>query len=105
MKVYSRHYCRRRHRSYRTAAACIWKRAAWIAGDGPYASVSYCGVLTVALYPTADEALAAKRFIDRLACGHRCRRESGHEVVHLLDPSQMDATSATAAPDPNGATA
>jgi hypothetical protein len=55
--------------------------AAWIIGDGPYASVAYWDETTVMLFATKGEAAHAKAFIDRLACGHACLRE--HELAHL----------------------
>jgi hypothetical protein len=79
--------CGKRHRSWRTVALCRWRGAEWIVGDPPFAgpcfaSVSHCprGV-TVILYPTKAEAEAAKRLIDRLACGGRCMRM--HVVTQL----------------------
>ena len=49
-----------------------------------FASVSLCGgegQTTVILYPSDQEAQAAKGLIDRLACGGRCCRL--HSVVEL----------------------
>jgi hypothetical protein len=82
--------CGRRHRSWRAVAMCRWPNAIWIAGsapdDGPcFASVSLCGgdaQTTVILYPSDEEAQAAKRLIDRLACGGRCCRL--HSVVEVM---------------------
>ena|SRR5665213_2803493 len=82
--------CGKRHQSWRTVAACRWPRAIWIAGSAPdagrcFASVSLCGgegQTTVILYPSLAEALAAKRLIDRLACGGRCIRL--HSVVEVM---------------------
>jgi hypothetical protein len=81
MKVYRRHYCDSRHRTYRTLARCIWPRAEWVSGDGPYASVSYCRVLTVELHQTAETAEKALRLIDQIACGGRCYGR--HELIRL----------------------
>jgi hypothetical protein len=72
--------CRRRHKSWRTVALCRWPRSEWVVGNpsfaGPcFASVSHCPRgITVILYPTKAEAEAAKRLIDRLACGGRCMK-------------------------------
>lgn len=59
--------------------------AEWIMGNGPYASVAHCGVIsgviTIQLYATQAEAEIAKRVIDDTACGHRCHRH--HEIVNL----------------------
>jgi hypothetical protein len=72
-------------------AKCIWPRAAWIIGDGAFASVSYCGraayrgrYVTVELHRTAGGALAAKGIIDATACGGHCTRQ--HAVVELVLP-------------------
>lgn len=81
MKVYRRHYCARQHRSYRTFARCVWPRAAWVAGDGPYAVVAYCKVTTVTLHATYERAAEAKAAIDSGACGGRCIQR--HEVLYL----------------------
>lgn len=82
MKNYRVHYCESAHRTYRTMAKCVWRRAAWIQGNGPYASVAYCRVTTVMLYATAAEAEEAKAIIDASACGGRCSRR--HEVIQLV---------------------
>jgi len=79
MKVYRRHYCDRSHRSYRTWARCVWRRAEWVVGDGPYATVAYCRVLTVELHQTLEDAQAALELIDTTACGGRCH--GNHELI------------------------
>ena len=81
MKIYRRHYCTRQHRTDKTLARCIWPKAEWIAGDGPYASVAYCRVLTVELHATADAAREALRIIDGHACGGRCYGR--HELIRI----------------------
>jgi hypothetical protein len=74
--------CGRRHRTWRTLAGCQLAPIAWVSGSDPWASVSDCPRgRTVQLYPTRDEAEAAKRFIDRYACGGVCLR--WHRVLHL----------------------
>jgi hypothetical protein len=72
--------------SYLTIARQRYRGALWIHGRGPYASLAYCGGLTVMLYETLDEALAGKRFIDRLGCGHACHGDTrpGSHVVERL---------------------
>ncbi len=57
------------------------KKAAWIHGDGQYALLAWCRVLTVTLWPTKDEAEENKKFIDEMACGGGCTRN--HEIVDL----------------------
>jgi hypothetical protein len=81
MKTYRRHNCERRHRTWSTFAQCIWPRAVWIAGDGPYACVAYCRQTTVMLHRTAVAAAEAKRTIDSDACGGRCW--NNHEIIRL----------------------
>ena len=83
-KIYRQHGCTSRHRSYKTMATCIWKRAAWIVGNGPYATLAHCGVLTVTLHPTGEAAEVSKRTIDDTACGHQC--SGRHEIVELALP-------------------
>jgi len=80
MKVY-RHNCARRHRNYRTLAACMFPRAEWVVGEGAYASLAWCRPLTIELHETFAEAEAAKTLIDAIACGHTCTRR--HEIVRL----------------------
>lgn len=43
MKVYRFHGCDRRHREWWTLARCVWPKAEWVRGDGPFASASLCG--------------------------------------------------------------
>ena len=81
MKTYRRHYCEKAHRTYRTTAKCLWKRAAWITGEGPYASVANCRALTVILYTTAEDAQKAKQFIDNVGCGGQCHKR--HEIIKI----------------------
>jgi len=83
VKSYRVHYCNAKHRTYRTMAKCVWRRAAWIMGDGEYASVAWCHRgATVQLHATAGEAEQAKAIIDASACGGRCTRR--HEVIRLV---------------------
>lgn len=75
--------CGRRHRDWRTYAKCVL-RPVWVAGRGPWASVSDCPRgRTIQLYAARDGAEKAKAFIDRNACGGVCRRM--HRVVFLPD--------------------
>jgi hypothetical protein len=67
--------------SHAAEARRRWPAAAWVIGDGPWASVAYCDTTTVMLFATQAEAERAQSFIDRLACGHACVRE--HELVEL----------------------
>lgn len=73
LKVYRRHSCARQHRTWNTLARCMWPRAVWAAGDGPFASVSwYPRGPSVGLHETALDATNAVRFID--AYGLDCVR-------------------------------
>jgi hypothetical protein len=54
-------------------------RARWITGNGPYALLSWCRVLTVTLHETREKAEQAKEDLDKTKCGHTCWRL--HEVV------------------------
>lgn len=82
VKTYRRHRCTRKHRTYRTLASCMWPRALWVHGEGPWASVAHCGRgTTVQLCSTVDDAQTAKSFIDNMGCGGRCGRN--HEVIYI----------------------
>jgi len=89
MKVYRRHPCGRRHRTWRALAGCMFQRAAWIAGDGPYAVLAWCGVTSVTLHPDETAAAQALEVVDGSGCGGRCTRD--HELVRLdLDGQTND---------------
>jgi len=69
-------------RSWRAEARRRWGRqAAWIQGDGRFALLAWCRVLTVSLWQTLAEAEEQKHFIDRTACGGLCTGE--HEIIDL----------------------
>lgn len=75
------HRCPRQHRSYRALAKCLWPKAIWIEGEGPHASVTWCGGITVQLHETACDlwsCLAAGQF-----CGARCKGIHGHVKLYL----------------------
>ena len=57
------------------------KKAEWIQGDGQFALLAWCRVLTVTLWSTREEAEKQKGFIDEYACGGGCTRQ--HEIVDL----------------------
>lgn len=76
------HRCPRQHKSYQALAQCLWPRALWIEGEGPHASVTWCGGLTVVLAGTPYEAwrwLAGGQY-----CGSRC--QSVHALLRLSLP-------------------
>lgn len=57
-------------RSWRSEAQKRWgKEAEWIRGNGQFALLARCRVLTVTLWSTRAEAEEQKRFIDKYACG------------------------------------
>lgn len=67
---------------YAEEAKCRWRRAEWIVGSGPWASVSECPPApTIMLFETRAEANIAKRQIDLTGCGGRCCNK--HSVVNL----------------------
>src|SRR5262245_30936390 len=76
--------CGRHHQLWRRAAECRWEDAAWVAGQGPWASVARClRATTVMLFPTLEEAYEAKQAIDHTGCGGMCAGR--HLVVHVED--------------------
>lgn len=67
---------------WQTQARKRWgKQAEWITGDGQFALLAWCRVLTVSLWPTMAEAGEQKKFIDEGGCGGLCSRK--HEIVDL----------------------
>ena len=69
-------------RTWRKEAKRRWGgKAVWIDGDGQFAVLAWCRVLTVSLWPTMVQAEKSKQFIDELACGGYCTRN--HEIVDL----------------------
>lgn len=85
-KVYRRHYCLRRHQSYRTLARCIWPRAVWVTGQGPYATLAHCRHLSVMLHATLAEAEQSMATIRATGCGGAC--DGKHELVQLVSPAE-----------------
>lgn len=89
-KLYRRHKCERKHRTWNVAAKCIWPRASWITGEGKYALIAYChsgpttaDTWTITLWSDPAEAEKAKAEIDRSGCGGGCVFAAGHEIVEL----------------------
>jgi hypothetical protein len=60
----------------------MFPRAAWVHGEGPYACLAHCNVLTVLLCDTEEEANKRKADIDDGGCGGRCKRR--HDLVRLV---------------------
>lgn len=63
------------------------KKAEWIEGDGQYALLAHCGVLTVSLHQTMESAEKDKKFIDTRACGGSC--VGHHEIVDLKNINEQ----------------
>ncbi|WP_409186711.1 hypothetical protein F9C11_21720 [Amycolatopsis sp. VS8301801F10] len=86
-KIYRKHNCSAKHRTWRTLAACMWPQAAWISGEGQYATVSRCSesavrqVVSVALHDDLAKAKEALDLINATACGGRCVKD--HELIKL----------------------
>ena len=69
-------------KSWRAEAKRRWgRKAAWIQGDGQFALLAWCRVLTVTLWTTRTEAEEQKNCIDRTACGGGCTGD--HEIIDL----------------------
>lgn len=83
-KTYRQHNCTAKHRTYLATAKCMWLRAEWVAGEGPYALLAHCRVLTVTLYKNAEAAEKQKKTIDTTACGGMCN--SRHEIIQIALP-------------------
>lgn len=87
MKTYRRHNCDRAHTTWNDFAQCVWPHAAWVQGEGQYATVTRCDTTTVVLKRTPEEARATKQAIDRDGCGTGCTRR--HALV-LIDQAATD---------------
>lgn len=84
MKRYRRHNCVARHQTHNAMAQCIWRRTE-IDGEGPYATIAYCGgQTTVILHPTEAAANEALLLIGPLGGGSRC--VGNHDLVQLVLP-------------------
>lgn len=73
---------------WRALAERIWGRdndRGWIRGDDRYATVAWCGLLTVQLHASRESADAFGWRID--GCGRCCWGD--HELVDLLRPDRM----------------
>lgn len=80
-KLYRQHNCSRNHRKWETVAKCVWPRAYWIHGDGRFAVLAWCRVLTITLHEFPEPAEESKAFIDRYGCGGRCT--GNHQIIEL----------------------
>lgn len=68
-------------KTYLQRAKRKWRHAEWISGNGRFALLAHCKVLTVKLYQTYTEAVEAKKFIDQSGCGGGCYKY--HEIIVL----------------------
>lgn len=62
--------------------------ALWTMGRGEFATLAYCGGLTIWRYETLQAAIQAKRLIDSDACGGTC--VNAHVIVQI-DPANSRA--------------
>lgn len=69
--------------TYRALALRRWPDAEWVSGEGPYALVAPCGVVTITLHKTLDSAERYKVPIDSTGCGHACRPGAPHDIIDL----------------------
>ena len=68
---------------WQSKANKLWgKRAEWVSGEGQFALLAPCRVLTVTLWDTRDEAEKEKTLMDQTACGGLCT-PSLHEIIDL----------------------
>jgi len=69
---------------WRKMAQKLWPFAEWITGNGHWALLAHCKVLTITLWPTYEEAEIRKIQIDKFACGGHCY--GFHELFDLSIP-------------------
>jgi hypothetical protein len=67
-----------------------WPSAWQIDGDGPYAVLAHCRVLTVELFDALEQAAARRAILDDHQCGGRCCGD--HEIVDLRQPTPSTET-------------
>jgi hypothetical protein len=99
MRTLRDHRCQRQHRSHRTLARCIWKRAAWNAGDGPYAVLDRCHERpTVSLHATVAAAMKALESLDGIGCGELVRLDLTPAPDRDSQRAQLEALNAARLP-------
>ena len=81
---------------YYREALTRWPDGMDMAWDGPmgagrWATVSWCGGMTVMLWRDPDKAEETLLRIDDDACGHACRYIGDHELVDLAQPESFMA--------------
>ena len=70
---------------YNAMAKRRWKKAEWIDGEGPYAVLAHCRVLSISLHETQEAAEKSKQAIDRYGCGGDCS-PAYHHIVKMRAP-------------------
>ena len=68
--------------SWQAKARKWWRKADWIQGDGPFAVLAPCRVLTVTLWETRAGAEEAKKSIDKAGCGGKCNPWQ-HKIIDM----------------------
>jgi hypothetical protein len=58
-----------------------WRRARTVDGDGPFALLAHCRVLTITLHETSESAEKDKAMIDNVGCGGCCYKR--HEIIDM----------------------
>jgi hypothetical protein len=67
--------------NYKAIVKRRFKKIEWITGNGPFALLAHCRVLTITLWPTMELAEETKKRIDEMCCGGKCIRD--HEIIDL----------------------
>ena len=75
--------------TYHAQARERWPEAEWVDGNGRWATLARCEVLTVALHKRREDAERALDFLAMCGCGNRCLGKSRHELVDM-DAEAMD---------------
>ena len=75
--------------TYRARAARQYGLEEDITGEGRYAVLLRCGDLQVALFPSLEDALNIRQYIDHRGCGGACKGRPAHEVIDLDDLEKL----------------
>ncbi len=63
---------------------CDWTRSVtWVLGDGPYAVIEPCGVLTIERFEQSEEAEERLRVVEEFGCRSAACSEGAHWLVDL----------------------
>lgn len=74
--------CGRTHRTYKKVAQCLWPKAWWYSGDGPFALIAFCRGETVTLWKTLAEAEKKEDLLRGTRCGGACTGD--HMLAELV---------------------